>query len=68
MLDCSFYEWIIESINEIIFPLMNLLVRWRRERFTWFDCKILQNGKPVTMELHWQKHGRPVQRNHSYPV
>ena len=39
MLDYSFYEWIIESTNEIIFPLVNLLVRQRRERFTWFDCK-----------------------------
>ena len=24
---CSFYEWIIESTNEIILPLMNPLVR-----------------------------------------
>ena len=22
--------------------------------------------KPVTMELHWRLHGRPLQRNHSY--
>ena len=33
------YEWIIELTNKIIFPLMNFLVRKRRERFTWFDCK-----------------------------
>ena len=39
-MDGSFYEWIIESTNEIIFPLMNLLVRQRRERLTWFDCKL----------------------------
>ena len=25
ILDCSFYEWIIESTNKIIFPLMNSL-------------------------------------------
>ena len=30
--------------------------------------KIVQDGKPVTMELHWQKRGRPVQRNHPYAV
>ena len=39
MLDCPFYEWIIESTNEIIFSLMNSLVRKRRERLTLFDCK-----------------------------
>ena len=27
MLDCSFYDWIIESTNKIILPLMNSLVR-----------------------------------------
>ena len=35
-----FYEWIIESTNQIIFPFMNLLVHWRQERLTWFDCNV----------------------------
>ena len=30
--------------------------------------KILQDSNPVTMELHWQKHGRLVQWNHSHPA
>ena len=35
-----FYEWIIESTNQIIFPFMNLLVHWRQERLTCFDCNV----------------------------
>ena len=45
-----FYKWMTESTNEIIFLLMNLLVRSRRERLIWFDCKsvsIWTNNKKV---------------------
>ena len=37
-IECSFYEWIIESTNEIIFLLMNSLVCSRWECLTCFDC------------------------------
>ena len=40
ILDCSFYEWIIEWTNKIIFPLKNSLVHERQERLlTCFDRK-----------------------------
>ena len=39
LVDYSYYEWIIESKNQIIFPFMNLLVHWRKECLTCFDCK-----------------------------
>ena len=55
-----------ESINESGFNIYGWL--FYKDRIQYGTIKILQNGKPVTMELHWQKHGRPVQRNHSYPV
>ena len=39
-LDYSFYEWIIESKNQLIFPFMNLLVHQWQERLTCFDCNL----------------------------
>ena len=40
LLDYSFYEWIIESKNQLIFPFMNLLVHQWQERLTCFDCNL----------------------------
>ena len=43
-IEAKYEYWIvhIESTNEIIFPLINSLVRQRRERLTWFDCNFLR--------------------------
>ena len=41
LLDYSFYEWIIESTNRIIFPFMNLLVWLAAGTLDMLDCKVL---------------------------
>ena len=64
------------------FPRLSHAHRARREREPWkrsfafflqysLTVQYTSNppvGKPVTMELHWRLHGRPVRQNHSHPV
>ena len=60
MLDCSCYEWIIESTNEIAFPLMNSLVRQQRERLAWFHFKLNIRKRTVLEQKRLTLFGPPI--------
>ena len=49
MLDCSFYDWIIESTNKIILPLMNSLVRLS-ERNAWLALTVIGNKRKTNQK------------------